>query len=253
MMTSENPTGPAEPPTGRLTRAVAWLGGAAFAGSLAYCAYFFVVTLQQAPPWTGAGAAARAVLADVGLFALFAAPHSLLARPRLKRRIVALVGSKRERPLYVWSASLLLVLTCAAWQPVPGVLPSLTGPLAWLLYAVQLAGILLTAVSARVIDPLELAGIRQIDQPQALAPIQARGPYRWVRHPIYLGWMLIVFATPRPTMSHLLFAVISSAYLAIAIPWEERSLIDTFGEEVRGLQAEGAVAGGAGDLLRLVT
>ncbi|HVB39122.1 MAG TPA: isoprenylcysteine carboxylmethyltransferase family protein [Vicinamibacterales bacterium] len=224
------------PPAGGLTRLAAWLGGAAFAGSLAYCARFLAVTLQQSAPWTGTGAAVRAVVVDLGLFGLFAVHHSLLARPALKSRLAAAVGSKRERPLYVWSASLLLVLTCAAWQSVPGAFPPVAEPAAWLLRVVEAAGILLTAVSARVIDPLELAGIRQLDQPEAHAPIQARGPYRWVRHPIYLGWMLFVFAAPHLTMNRLLFAVVSSAYLVVAIPWEERSLVRTFGEEYRAYQ-----------------
>ncbi|MDE3155753.1 MAG: isoprenylcysteine carboxylmethyltransferase family protein [Acidobacteriota bacterium] len=224
--------------TNALTRAAAWLGGAAFAGSLAYCAWFFLVTLRHPAPWTGVAPAARAVAVDVGLFALFAAPHSLLARPGLKSRIAALVGETRERPLYVWSASLLLALTCAAWQPIPGTLWHVAGPAAWLLAALEIAGVLLTVVAARVIDPLELAGIRQLDQPQARAPIQARGPYRLVRHPIYLGWMLIVFAAPQMTMNRLLFAAISSGYLVVAIPWEERSLVRTFGEEYAAYQRQ---------------
>jgi methanethiol S-methyltransferase len=233
-MTSKQPVAPASP--SGLVRVVAWLGGAAFAASLAYCAYFVAVTLQRPAPWAGAGAAVRAALIDTALFTLFAGHHSVMARWRPKSRLTRSVGSELERPLYVWTASLLLALTCAAWQGVPGSLYRTAGLTAWLLRGIEAAGVVLTAVSARVIDPLELAGIRQLDQPQVRAPIQARGPYRWVRHPIYLGWMLIVFAAPHLTMNRLLFALLSSAYLVMAIPWEERSLVRTFGDEYAAYQ-----------------
>jgi protein-S-isoprenylcysteine O-methyltransferase Ste14 len=89
------------------------------------------------------------------------------------------------------------------------------------------AGLLLIAASVGVIDGLELAGIRSNPRPSAL---QARGPYRLVRHPLYLGWMLAVFGAATMTFDRLVFAVITTLYLVVAVPWEERSLERAFGE-----------------------
>jgi protein-S-isoprenylcysteine O-methyltransferase Ste14 len=101
---------------------------------------------------------------------------------------------------------------------------------------VQVVGLWMTLRSAGVIDVLELAGIKQ-----AMGrPVQPRftviGPYRLVRHPIYLGWILLTFGSPTMTATTLAFAVISTAYLAMAIPFEERSLVDMFGDEYRAYQ-----------------
>ena len=86
--------------------------------------------------------------------------------------------------------------------------------------AAQVAGIWLTLRSAAVIDGLELAGVRQ----GQVAEFKTAGPYGWVRHPIYLGWILVVFALGTMTMTRLVFAVVSSIYLLVAIPFEERTL-----------------------------
>jgi protein-S-isoprenylcysteine O-methyltransferase Ste14 len=89
-----------------------------------------------------------------------------------------------------------------------------------------LGGLWLIARSVSRIDALELAGIRSAARSETL---QIAGPYRWVRHPLYLGWILLVFGTAHMTGDRLAFAVISTAYLLIAIPWEERSLRQAFG------------------------
>jgi protein-S-isoprenylcysteine O-methyltransferase Ste14 len=100
-----------------------------------------------------------------------------------------------------------------------------------LLTAVQAGGLVLTALGTRAIDPLELAGIRA---PAARpSDLQVRGAYRLVRHPLYLGWLLMVFAPPHMTGDRLTFAIVTSTYLLIAIPWEEQSLERTFGTAYR--------------------
>src|SRR5207245_11624808 len=91
---------------------------------------------------------------------------------------------------------------------------------------VQLAAVWLVAQSVLAIDALELAGIRRQSAPDAL---QVGGPYRWVRHPLYLGWLLAVFGPAHMTGDRLAFATISSLYLVVAISWEERSLVRAFG------------------------
>ena len=106
--------------------------------------------------------------------------------------------------------------------------------------AVQLYGVGLIAQSVRGIDPLELAGIRR---ESARGPLQIRGPYALVRHPLYFGWVLAVFGAAHMTGDRLAFAAITTLYLVIAIPWEERSLVRCFGEDFARLVAEVAVEG----------
>jgi methanethiol S-methyltransferase len=210
--------------------AFAWLGGAAFVGSLAYFLYTYGVTL--ATPAAGASAFPAAAI-DVLLFTVFAAHHSLFARPWIKQWVVRLVPRRLERSFYVWVASLLLVLVCGAWQSLPGTLYTSDSSLASFHAVVVAAGVVLTAFGARRLAPLELAGIDQARRRRRgrEASLVTSFPYNVVRHPIYLGWVLVVFGVPRMTMSRLLMACLSTAYLAIAVPWEERLLVREFGPE----------------------
>jgi protein-S-isoprenylcysteine O-methyltransferase Ste14 len=135
----------------------------------------------------------------------------------------------------------MLIAVCALWRPLPGVAWDVRGGAGWLLRATQIFGVWLSLRSAAVLDIWDLAGVRQArssadDQlpaaPDIAAPsgeFRTEGPYGWVRHPIYLGWFFLVFATPNMTMTRLLFAAISSAYILVAIPLEERSLLRTSG------------------------
>ncbi len=214
-------------------RAIAWLGGLAFAASLAYLAYFYAVVLAS-PAGDAARAAGHAAF-DAGLFAVFAAHHSLLARAGLKSRLARVIPAGLERTVYVIAASALLAAVCLLWRPVPGTVYEAGGVLRAALYGVQVVGVLLTIRSASLIDPLELAGIRPAAAPAPDA-IRIAGPFRMVRHPIYLGWLLMLFGAPSMTMNRLLFAGISSAYLILAIPWEERSLVAAHGDRYRAYQ-----------------
>jgi len=212
----------------------AWLGGIAFVASLAYLVYFYAVIL--AIPAGDAAAAVRSGLIDAGLFAGFALHHSLFARAGIKRRVAAVLRPEVERTVYVWISSVLLIVVCAAWQLVPGVAYVMEGGWRILGYGIQGAGLLLIVRGAGVIDPLELAGIRQVSVSQPPDTLQIGGPFRVVRHPIYLGWMLMVFGAPTMTVNRLLFAAISSVYLILAIPWEERSLVAAHGARYRAYQ-----------------
>src|SRR5581483_6805785 len=165
------------------------------------------------------------------------AHHSLFARNRVKRLLARAVPEALVRSVYVWAAAALLALVCLAWRRVGGELYDLRGWTGAAPLAAQLAGLALIARSTATIDPLELAGIRQFyttrragGAPPSSAPIEApppprlqvTGPYRLVRHPLYLGWVLVVFGTAHLTGDRLLFAALTTVYLAIAIPWEER-------------------------------
>ena len=204
-----------------------WLGGAAFAGSLALCAYAFMFLWSrvEAVPTRGVG---QTALVDATLFTVFAAHHSIFARDAIKTWISRRVPARLIRSVYVWTASLLLALVVLAWRPIGGDLYHATG---WTGYGhalVQLAGVGLIARAVGVIDALELAGIHSSGGP---ASLQIAGPYRFVRHPLYLGWMLIVFGAAHMRGDRATFAVITTIYLIIAMPWEERSLERTFGND----------------------
>lgn len=213
----------------------AWLGALAFAGSLAYFLFAYFVTFAT-PPLDSPPTAPVAI--DVALFSMFALHHSLFARTRIKTSIASIVPQRLERAFYTWIASALFIVVCAAWVPVPGVIYSIPSPWSWIGYSVQGAGVLVTFLGARSLDVLDLAGVRQVMQsrrpdPVAMArvPLQTTGVYGVVRHPLYFGWAMLVFGAPHMTATRLTFALVSTLYLAIAIPFEERGLDDTFGPE----------------------
>jgi protein-S-isoprenylcysteine O-methyltransferase Ste14 len=204
-------------------RLFVWLGGAVFVGSLAFCAYSYLVRWSVPHRHD-----ASALACDAALFSVFAIHHSVFARTRVKDWLSRLVPDRLLRSVYVWVASLLLITLCASWLPIGGEVYRQAGWLSVPHALVQLAGILLIARSVVTIDPLELAGIRQQSRGEGL---QITGPYRLVRHPLYLGWVLAVFGSALMTADRLAFAAITTAYLVIAIPWEERSLLAAFGGE----------------------
>jgi hypothetical protein len=210
----------------RLARPIALGGLLFFVEALLYFAYRYFIVFGRELTGT---IDPRAIVADVILFTVFALHHSLFARDTIRKRITRTVGVL-ERSSYVWIASALFIAVCAWWQPIAGAVWRIDEPaVVWLLRAAQLVGVWLTLRSALMIDFLELAGLRQVSDGVLSNPVdpitfKASGPYGWVRHPIYSGWFLFVFAVPRMTMTRFAFAVISSLYLLIAIPLEERSL-----------------------------
>jgi methanethiol S-methyltransferase len=215
-------------------RSQAFIAGGAlvFAVALGVGAWRFVAL--GTPP--AGGAVLPAALVNAALFGAFALHHSVLAREPIKARVARLVSPRLERTTYVWVASLLFIAVCLAWQPIAGLVYDLEPPWAWGIGAIQLTGGVLTLDAARRIDLRVLSGLRMeppVTEP-ALgddrdSPIVAAGGYRVVRHPIYLGWVLLVWATPEMTTGRLVFAAISTAYLVAAVPFEERSLRRRFG------------------------
>jgi protein-S-isoprenylcysteine O-methyltransferase Ste14 len=220
-------------PMTTLERIFVWLGGAAFAGSLAACLAAYGIAWSDVSPRPRMGAA-PAIALNALLFTLFAAHHSLFARERVKTWFARHVPDRLLRSVYVWMASGLLVIVIALWQRVGGLVYEHTGWKAAPHMAVQLAGLWLITRAVKVIDPLELAGIRRA----AADGLQIAGPYQIVRHPVYLGWMLIVFGAGRMTGDRLAFAVITSVYLLMAVLWEERSLERAFGDAYRRYKHE---------------
>ena len=210
--------------------AFAWAGASLFLGALAFCGWSFTVRWGTYPLDAANWPAAWT---NVALFSAFALHHSVFARLRVRELIRRAAGPGLERSAYVWLASLLLISVCWAWEPVLGLWWQLTGAAVWEGRLLQVGGVLLTVAGARAIDVLELAGVRQVDGPIRAggmpAVFKTTGVYGLVRHPIYLGWVLMVLAEPTMTATRGIFAFVSCAYLAIAVPLEEASLAATAG------------------------
>jgi protein-S-isoprenylcysteine O-methyltransferase Ste14 len=215
-------------------RLFAWSGALLFLLSLLSFAFVYGWRLRVPAPGDLA-ASWRDALANLILFTIFALHHSIMARTGAKAWLTRMVPPDMERSLYVWIASALFLAVCWLWQPLPGMVWNIWGIPAWLLTAIQLIGVALTLRAARIVGVWELAGVAQ---PDLTKPIEFRadGPFGIVRHPIYLGWVLMVFATPVMTTSRLQFAVVSTAYLIAAIPFEEASLVEAFGDKYRTYQ-----------------
>ncbi len=197
------------------------MGAGLFVLSLSYFVYSY---------WTVFGIPAAgplrppAVLWNVVLFSVFALHHSVFARERIRYALTQALGPL-ERSFYVWLASLLFIAVCWLWLPLPGGIWNVGGAARLILLFLQIGGITFSVYSATAIDVWELAGIRQLTPaPPDAFEFKTTGPYGLVRHPIYLGWFLIVFAVGTMTMTRFVFAVVSCVYLLVAIPFEERSL-----------------------------
>ena len=219
-----------------MKRFFAWSGALLFLLSLLSFAVVYGWRLRVPAPGNLA-ASWRDALDNLILFTIFALHHSIMARTGAKAWITRIVPPDMERSVYVWIASVLFLGVCWLWQPLPGMVWDVRGLAAWLLTAIQLIGVAFTLRAARVVGVWELAGVKQ---PDLTKPIEfrANGPFAIVRHPIYLGWVLMVFATPVMTTSRLLFAAVSTAYLIAAIPLEEASLVEAFGEKYRTYQRQ---------------
>ena len=201
-------------------RAFSWAGAVLFAVAIGYFLFTYSITFGEI---TAGPVEPRSVLIDIALFSAFALHHSVFARDGVRALVRRIFSPPLERSVYVWVASLMLIAVCSAWRPIPGVAWQMQGPGWWLAITVQLAGVWLTLRSAAVIDGLELAGVRPASG-AGNVEFKTAGPYGWVRHPIYLGWILIVFSVGTMTMTRLVFAVVSSIYILIAIPFEEGTL-----------------------------
>jgi protein-S-isoprenylcysteine O-methyltransferase Ste14 len=182
----------------------------------------------------------EAVVIDGALLLLFAVQHSGMARRRSKAQITRVISPAIERTTYVMATNAALLLLFWQWRPIGGMLWSFNKgtTAASVLFAVNLGGWALAFVATFLINHFELLGLQQVyahargvqlDEPKFRQPYL----YRWIRHPLYLGFLIAFWATPMMTWGHLLFAIGSTGYILLAIQFEERDLIRLFGDRYR--------------------
>jgi protein-S-isoprenylcysteine O-methyltransferase Ste14 len=228
-----------------------WVGRAtAFLyGIVAYLAFF--VTILYAICFIGgfvvpktidsgtAGPAVQAVLVNLLLMSLFAVQHSVMARKGFKQWWTRFVPKSIERSTYVLLSSLVLLLLFWQWQPLPTVVWQIEDrPLAMTVTALSHIGWVIVFTSTFLINHFELFGLHQVANNLSGRPMPTprfRVPllYKFVRHPLYLGFIIAFWAAPVMTVGHLMFAAVTTAYILVAIQLEERDLIALFGDEYR--------------------
>lgn len=177
----------------------------------------------------------QALIVNTLLLALFAVQHSVMARPVFKRWWMQYVPKPVERSTYVLFSSAALLLMFHLWQPMGGTVWNVQEPvLRGMLYGVFAGGWLLVLAATFLINHFDLFGMRQVwlylkGQPYQPLTFSTPGLYRYVRHPLYIGWLFTFWATPTMTAAHLVFALATTAYILLAIRWEEHDLIEAHG------------------------
>lgn len=191
-----------------------------------------------------AGPLVPSLIVDALLLGLFAIQHSVMARPAFKRVWTRIVPPPIERSTYVLFASLALIVMYLFWRPLPqAIWTTGPGPLALVLTALFWIGWAIVLISTFLISHFELFGLKQVwdrmrGHQAGAMEFRTPGFYRFVRHPIYLGFILAFWSTPTMTLGHLIFAVGTLGYILVAIQLEERDLVGVFGERYRAYRKQ---------------
>jgi protein-S-isoprenylcysteine O-methyltransferase Ste14 len=225
-----------------------------FAFGVVSYAIFFAVFLYAAgfvanwlvPRSLDSGTAPSAMVAlavNAGLLLLFGLQHSVMARPGFKVWWTRFVPVEAERSVYVLASSLAMIALYAFWQPLPSVVYQLEHPVAVAVaWGVCAIGYLTVLYSTFLIDHFDLFGLRQSwlalrNRPYVHRPFHTPSLYKYVRHPLYVGWLLFFWATPVMTVGHLILAVGITGYILVAVVFEERDLLNHFGADYRAWRA----------------
>src|SRR6266699_3049008 len=185
------------------------------------------------------GSIAAALAIDGGLLALFALQHSIMARPWFKRAWTRFVPEPVERSTYVLFSSVALLVMFWQWRPMGGVIWNVGDGIARIIMlGLYAKGLLIVLLSTFLINHFDLFGLRQVYlylMWRKYTQLEFRTPlfYRYVRHPLYVGWLLTFWAAPVMTAAHLFFAVMATAYILVAIRFEEADLLTVHGEKYR--------------------
>lgn len=179
----------------------------------------------------------NALLVDAALLGVFGIQHSVMARRGFKNWWTQFVTKPIERSTYVLFSSLCLIALFYFWQPIGGSIWNITNPTGVaILYTLFTFGWLLVLVTTFLINHFDLFGLRQVwlylrGKDYTQLKFATPGPYKIVRHPLYVGWLFAFWSTPKMTVTHLVFALITTAYILVAIQFEERDLVDIHGNE----------------------
>ena len=179
---------------------------------------------------TGATDLGRALLIDIGLLTAFALQHSIMARPAFKRAWTKIIPQAAERSTFVLASTLLLGAIVYFWQPLGGVLWQITDPVAvGVLYGLFAIGWGILFLASFQLNHFDLFGLRQVwlyfrGKPYAHLPFDTPWLYRYMRHPLYVGLMIGLWAAPTMTVAHLVFALLCTGYIFVGVRLEENDL-----------------------------
>jgi methanethiol S-methyltransferase len=209
---------------------------ATFLYAIGFVSGLVVPRTLDSPP---AGPVGTSLVIDLCLLTLFAIQHRGMARQPFKRWFTRFIPEAAERSTYVLAASLALIVMFVFWRPLGGVVWDVASPAgSWVLYALAAFGWLTVLATTFIIDHFDLFGLKQVwlqlvGRTHQPVGFRSPGPYRLVRHPLYVGFLFAFWATPHMTAAHLLFAVATTGYILVAIQLEERDLIQMLGVEYR--------------------
>ena len=218
-------------------------------GVLSYVAFFLTFCYAMGfvgrvlvPKDINTGAAGgfwEAVLVNSLMLSVFVVQHTIMARPAFKRWFTQFVPKPMERSIFVLLASGILAVTFWQWRPLPEVVWQAEGPMAvYLLSGLSWMGWGMVLLSSFLINHFDLFGLRQVwlqlvNKSYTTSAFRLTGLYRFVRHPLMLGFLIAFWSTPVMTQGHLLFAVLTTGYILMGIQFEERDLVNEHGESYR--------------------